>query len=613
MFRDPHYRRYRRYASRSLRRGAAFPVMLIGTGEPAGLIMLAAFSKWAFRHRSAFLPLAITAAAFTVATAVHRHHPHYWIATLAFTSVAAVILGMPHRIIWAHPAMKFTAGVISRAWQACGIDRPAERAYATTVIAACGGWLTAAIAYGPTMKPLPAVAAIATVILGIPWWAHRRRRARVRAIRTMQAWPDLAENMGLPGSRIASIVIDSWGWTGRLILRKGTTAAHAINQLPAIESGLGIQPGAARAIPDPARADRVILRIIEKDPHAQPIAWKEPRSATIARPIDIGLHEDGTAVLVNALRRHILIAGTTGAGKSVIINGFTAAFAKFEDTEPWGIDMKGGMELAPWRNCLAELATTPEQATALLAKAVALLDARAAQLAARGMRVHEPTPAEPAIEIIIDEYAELPPEALEHADSIARRGRAPAISLIAATQRPTQAAMGGNAVRSQMDVRICLRVRERKDADLILGQGAVAAGWNAHALTLPGSFLLSDPEHTVPERARARMITDTQITAHAARYARPGAGPGHPEPPPGEPAQPQPPEHPAGSAGALWDALSHAGPDGTAVADLIGQTGMTRPTLYRHLAAHAQAGRARQVRRGRWTAAPPDTRPPSHP
>jgi hypothetical protein len=31
-------------------------------------------------------------------------------------------------------------------------------------------------------------------------------------------------------------------------------------------------------------------------------------------------------------------------------------------------------------------------------------------------------------------------------------------------------------------------------------------------------------------------------------------------------------------------------------------SGMTRPTLYRHLAAHAQAGRAIQVSRGRWRA-----------
>jgi DNA segregation ATPase FtsK/SpoIIIE-like protein len=56
-------------------------------------------------------------------------------------------------------------------------------------------------------------------------------------------------------------------------------------------------------------------------------------------------------------------------------------------------------------------------------------------------------------------------------DSIARLGRAVAVTLIAATQRPTQKAMGQGAVRSQMDLRICFRVREQRDVDLVLGQG----------------------------------------------------------------------------------------------------------------------------------------------
>jgi len=36
-----------------------------------------------------------------------------------------------------------------------------------------------------------------------------------------------------------------------------------------------------------------------------------------------------------------------------------------------------------------------------------------------------------------------------------------------------------------MDVRICLRVRERRDTDLVLGQGSFNAGWHSHALTRP--------------------------------------------------------------------------------------------------------------------------------
>ena len=72
------------------------------------------------------------------------------------------------------------------------------------------------------------------------------------------------------------------------------------------------------------------------------------------------------------------------------------------------------------------------------------------------------------------------------------------MTLIAATQRPTQKAMGQGAVRSQMDVRICFRVRERKDVDLILGQGMLSAGWQAHTLNAPGKFLISAPEHDTP-------------------------------------------------------------------------------------------------------------------
>ena len=123
---------------------------------------------------------------------------------------------------------------------------------------------------------------------------------------------------------------------------------------------------------------------------------------------------------------------------------------------------------------------------------------------------------------MIDEYAELADEATgrdQHADSIARRGRAVAVTLLAATQRPTQKAMGSGAVRSQMDVRICLRVRERRDVDLILGQGMLAAGWNADTLDAPGKFLISTPEHTTPRRARAYRVDDQAVATIAARHA----------------------------------------------------------------------------------------------
>lgn len=82
--------------------------------------------------------------------------------------------------------------------------------------------------------------------------------------------------------------------------------------------------------------------------------------------------------------------------------------------------------------------------------------------------------------------------------------------------------MGSGAVRSQIDVRICLRVRERRDVDLILGQGMLATGWAADTLDAPGKFLVSTAEHTTPRRARAYRLDDRDVAAIAARHTHTG-------------------------------------------------------------------------------------------
>jgi S-DNA-T family DNA segregation ATPase FtsK/SpoIIIE len=328
------------------------------------------------------------------------------------------------------------------------------------------------------------------------------------------------------------------------------------------------------------------------------------------------LFEDGQPVRVVILRRNVLIGGTTGAGKSGIVNVILAYLVACADVIVWGVDLKGGMELQPWAGCMEKLATTPREATALFRDAVTEVDRRAAIMTRKGERTWEPTPANPARLVVVDEYAEMPDDVQDDADSLARRGRAVAANMLAATQRPTQDAMGRNAVRSQMDVRICLRVRERRDVDLILGQGSFAAGWHAHALTQPGAFLISAPEFTSPERARGYLITGDQVSAHAARHARrdprpPGAGdaPGSPQTPATPRTRAQGQERGPGAAqgpdSALWAALLAAPPEGREVWVLMAACGMSRSWVYRRLAEHADAGRAVQVTRGCWRAATP--------
>jgi S-DNA-T family DNA segregation ATPase FtsK/SpoIIIE len=614
MARDPYRRHVRRMRQQMRKDGNPYGVVIVGPEEPFAFVVISAITRWLFRHRSAFAPFWLTLGAFIAASVAHRHHSGWWVPVMLATIAATALLGFPLPALHRERAGRIIARILARAWDMCGIGRAIERAYAAAVIATLGGWLSAAIANGPLARPLPATAVIATIILGIPWWAHRRRRARVRMERTISAWPELAESAGMPGSRIGSVAVDAWGWTARVILRKGTTPGQAIGKIPEIESALGARPGSLRIFPDENRADAIVLRVVEKDPHANAVPWPGTNATTITRPVGIGVSEGGRPVTVVLLRRHALIGGIAGAGKSGILNVILAVLAACQDVVLWGVDLKGGMELQPWAACLDRLATTPEEANSLFRDAVGELNRRARDLAARGKRVHHPSPAEPALVIIADEYAELPDESHDCADSIARRGRAPAVTLIAATQRPTQTAMGKDtAVRSQMDVRICLRVRERRDVDLILGQGSLNSGWLAHQLSQPGEFLLSDPEHSAPERNRAYLITDDVIARHAAacaisRATLPADWPDMPQTAPESPhsagrtlARVHGPD---GPETALWAALASAGPEGVPVAELLRATGMTRPTLYRHLQAYARAGRAVQVTRGHWRASP---------
>ena len=575
----------RRYPPRRrLGRREPVPLFVVPDNRRTGEA-ISACGRWLYRYRSELAPPGVALFLAGAAAVLHTGHSDLWSDVVVLAALTAVAI--------------LSSG---KRW----LDRAAERVYAAAVAVAAGGWLAAGVAHGPADPPLPGLLILGTLGGGAPWWWHRRRRARVRIERTVEAWPDLADTIGLTGSRVLSAVVDLWGWHARLALKGGQTVTDVIGRLPAIESGLRTRPGGVRVEPDPARADRCLLHVLEKDPHAEPIPWPTPTSDTVADPVDLGVFEDAAPVRVGLLHRHALVAGIAGSGKSGILNVILAALTACPDVVLWGIDLKGGMELQPWASCLDRIATDPQEAAELLADAVTILDTRATNLTIQGSRLWEPSPERPALVIVIDEYAELAdesPAAVNAADSIARRGRAVAVTLLAATQRPTQAAMGNGAVRSQMDIRICLRVRERRDTDLILGQGAHAAGWHAHTLDTPGKFLISAPGHDIPRRARAYLLTDNhvQATARTHQSRRPRLDALSADAIEREPEDVVDAELvSADPEQALWTALLEASDDGLSVSQLMKTTGMGRTWIYSHLQHHGD--RVTQVSRGRWRA-----------
>ncbi|QXJ20630.1 cell division protein FtsK [Actinomadura graeca] len=590
-------RKIQRHA-RKLRRNGLQPVVILDRDDrlPDVAVVLIVRALW--RYRSELAPFYSGFMLALGGTVLHITHSKWWPCLLSVATVATWILALFGNRL--------------------GLVLPSERLYAAVVVMSGGGWLAAVTALGIAFSPLLWALVGGGVLLAIPWWLHRRRRSKVRVDRQIAAWPDIAESVGLRGSRVQSAVVDVWGWRARFALARGQTIQDVTARVPAIESALGTFRGAVRVFPTrDAKANRFELRVLDADPHAEAIPWPGASVASIVEPIDLGPFEDASSARVLLLRRHALIGGVAGSGKSGGINVLMGNLSACRDAVIWAIDLKRGMELRPWASCIDRLATTPDQARMMLRDAVVVLEGRAQWLAAQGRRVWDPSPDYPALVIIVDEYAELAddaPEAAGDTDSIARRGRAVAVTLIAATQRPTQKAMGKGAVRSQMDVRICFRVRERRDVDLILGQGMLGAGWHAHTLDAPGKFLLSAPEHDTPQRGRAYLLTDAAVSAAAEHHAalRPGLDVVSREaleegrskfvdaavaPSPRRALSGD--EH---AETALGEALEGAPIEGTSVAHLLMLTGMSRPTLYRRLNDLVKSGRAVQVGRGRYKA-----------
>jgi hypothetical protein len=54
-----------------------------------------------YRHRSAFLPFAITAAAFIAAAIAHPQHRRVWLMVALVTALVAILAAIPHRLSWA--------------------------------------------------------------------------------------------------------------------------------------------------------------------------------------------------------------------------------------------------------------------------------------------------------------------------------------------------------------------------------------------------------------------------------------------------------------------------------------------------------------------------------
>lgn len=168
---------------------------------------------------------------------------------------------------------------------------------------------------------------------------------------------------------------------------------------------------------------------------------------------------------------HLLIAGATGSGKSVVVNGllYTALYRCPDDVQFVMVDPKR-VELIDYKPLPHTLyyASEPDNMITALQKALSVTEDRYKVM----QRAHVKKYAGGAVYVIIDELADLMTTARKKVQPLLQRlcqiGRAANVHVIAATQCPL-ASVIPTPIKVNFDARVGLRTRCAQDSRNILG------------------------------------------------------------------------------------------------------------------------------------------------
>jgi S-DNA-T family DNA segregation ATPase FtsK/SpoIIIE len=280
------------------------------------------------------------------------------------------------------------------------------------------------------------------------------------------------------------------------------------------------------------KPDRVVLRFLRKDPLASLIPPLPVTAVPDFTALPLGVREDGGLYRLRLAGSQLLIAGATNSGKGSVIWSLIRSLAggiRSELVELWVFDPKGGMELAAGEPLFARFAyEDPDSMAGVLEEAVKRMRQRAARL--RGVaRQHVPTPGDPLIVILIDELAALTAyitdrkvkeRIRETLGLLLSQGRAVGVHVIAALQDPRKEVL---PFRDLFPTRIGLRLTEKEQVDMVLGDGARNRGALCDQIpeTTPGIGYVALDGVREPLRVRFSYLTDDDTAALVRDYARP--------------------------------------------------------------------------------------------
>ncbi len=218
---------------------------------------------------------------------------------------------------------------------------------------------------------------------------------------------------------------------------------------------------------------------------------------------------------------HLLIAGATGSGKSVMINSLLTSFLyrnspadlKLILVDPKQVELKlyDGMP-----HLLTPVITEPDKCISALKWAVAEMERRYNKLSEankRNIGAYNKLKKEegmPYIVIVIDELADLMSVAARDVEALivrlAQKARAVGIHLVLATQRPSVDVITG-LIKANVPARIAFTVAQQVDSRTILDQGG------AEKLLGQGDMLYMTPRLPKPKRIQGAFIDEDEVDA----------------------------------------------------------------------------------------------------
>ncbi len=216
---------------------------------------------------------------------------------------------------------------------------------------------------------------------------------------------------------------------------------------------------------------------------------------------------------------HLLIAGQTGSGKSVMINTLLTSLLyrnSPSDMKVILVDPKQ-VEMAPYQDIphlLAPVITKPEECISALKWAVNEMERRYNLLAEEKLRDiktynrRKKDEGMPYIVVVIDELADLMMIAARDVEALivrlAQKARAVGIHLVLATQRPSVDIITG-LIKANIPARIAFTVASQVDSRTILDQAG------AEKLLGQGDMLILTPQMSKPKRLQGALVMDEEV------------------------------------------------------------------------------------------------------